>query len=278
MQTDDLSISSSDSVRARESPPVRAIAAPLPFSRFVRSVAVSGGRWAYELLHWWGAALLVLALCGVVVSVSLTAGPLWLAIIVVAAVLFAIVLEGAYATTVSEIADAQRVLSAMQQQLATVTAERDKALEPSRLALRIEGLMTGELNSELALQPTIRATNPSREPIAISEWTATLEYEGRTHTLRHMLGATSLAGSIDLPFLDRIHPLPPGQTAGLLLFVTPRVRMDPFIRAVSISSEDSILLSVRLVGARDQEWATTVDVRALAQQFMRTVPATDEPR
>jgi hypothetical protein len=79
---------------------------------FARSVLVNGGRSLYELLHWWGATLLGLALCGVAVSASISALPSWAAVVVVAAALIVFVVIGAHRTTVEAIADAKKKIEA----------------------------------------------------------------------------------------------------------------------------------------------------------------------
>ena len=70
---------------------------------------MNGGRSLYEVLHWWGAILLGLAVFGgVAVSASIAALPLWAAIVVVAVALIVFIVVGAHRTTVKAITDAKK--------------------------------------------------------------------------------------------------------------------------------------------------------------------------
>lgn len=244
----------------------------LPFRSFARSVLVNGGKSAYEFLGLWGAAVSALALAGVVVGVSVAGLPLWLAILVVALMFAVFQLKGAHTTAIGALRAARGEIESVRAELANVTAELDTALSPTTLVLDIPGVLMGERDYEAVMQPTVRATNPGQSGLVIHDWAAKLEYRGSVHDLRHEIGQQRLEGSLDLPFADRLGPLPPGQTAGLLQFAVPGVRKDAVVGAIDSPDAGPATLSLTLKGANDQTWSTAVDLRALGDERRAEVP------
>jgi hypothetical protein len=142
----------------------------------------------------------------------------------------------------------------------------------SHLDLHIEGVMVGETDYEALLQPTITVNNTGIGEAVVHGWLATLEFAGQLHDLRHVFGQGRLRGSVDLPFLDRIGPLGPGQTHGLLQFAVPGVRQVPVVDSLKAPGEPvKLLLTLRGRGRR--QWHAEADLRALASQKYASVPA-----
>jgi hypothetical protein len=230
---------------------------------FAGSVLVNGARSAYEFLHWWGAIVSALAFAGVVVSVSVAALPLWLAILVIAVIFAVFQLKGAHTTTIEAVRGAREIQSA-RADLKHVAAELNADVSPTDLSLGIPGVLIGERNFEAVLQLTVRATNRGESALVIHEWATTLEYAGTAHELRHEIGQQRLSGSLDLPFADRVGPLARGQSVLLLQFVVPGTAKDAVVAAVDSPGAGPVTLSLTVTGAQDQTWSNDVDLRALS--------------
>jgi hypothetical protein len=142
----------------------------------------------------------------------------------------------------------------------------------SRLDLHIEGVLIGEADFETLLQLTVRANNTGTGEAVVHGWTARLALSGRTHDLRQVLGQDRLHGSVDLPFLDRIGPLRPGQTAGLLQFAVPALRQSAILEALD-SWAEPIKLLLELKGGGRRSWRTEADLQALATQKRASAPS-----
>lgn len=154
-----------------------------------------------------------------------------------------------------------------------ITAERDAALSSTGLLLHVGGVVLGEADDGAVLQPTVSVTNPGASGLGVYGWQATLEYAGETHELRHLFGQQPLHGSLDLPFLDRIGPLHPGQTTGLLQFLAPDLRQLDVVSAFNSPDGGPMTLLLRLSGPHGQAWETSADLRALSQEALREFPS-----
>lgn len=158
--------------------------------------------------------------------------------------------------------------------LAWLGAElRSRRQSRTTLDMSIGGVMIGDVDECAVLQPTVSVQNNATATVPIYGWHATLELEGRNYDLRHLFGQDRLRGSLDLPALDQVAPLPPGQTAGLLQFAVPDMRQEAVVAALA-QSKRPLQLRLELLGSKGRRWRTESDLRHLAAQKRATVPAT----
>jgi hypothetical protein len=145
----------------------------------------------------------------------------------------------------------------------------------SHLDFHIEGVLIGETDYEALLQPTIKVSNTGIGGVVVHGWQAKLELSGQAHDLRHVFGQGRLRGSVDLPFLNRIGPLEPGQTYGLLQFAVPGLRQALILDVLdSPGGPVKLLLEARGQGRR--KWHAEADLSALAAQKLASTPVSED--
>jgi hypothetical protein len=143
----------------------------------------------------------------------------------------------------------------------------------THLGLHVGGVIISEADCDALLQITVQVRNPGTESVPVYGWRTVLMIAGRAHDLRHVYGHDRVHGSVDLPFLDRLGPLAPGQAAGLLQFSVPGMRQAPVVEA--LDAPDPLVLQLELDGRGRRKWRTAVDLRELAAEKRTERPANE---
>lgn len=128
------------------------------------------------------------------------------------------------------------------------------------LAFSVEKIMLGEYTEGVVFQPTVEAQNNEVASVVVHNWKGRLEMGGQSHSLRRAVGQAKLAEGLDLPFLDRIGPLPPGPTVAHLQFVAdgmPKAQVE-----AAMSARSPVVLSVEVMAGKHR-WQTTTDLSSL---------------
>jgi hypothetical protein len=110
------------------------------------------------------------------------------------------------------------------------------------LAFKVEKLAINEFAEGAVLQVTLEGQNNEDSSVVMHDWRACLDIGEQTRRLRRAVGQPRLPGTLDLPFLDRIGPLPPGPTDAQLHFVVDGMRQSEVDKA--LSSGTPVVLSV----------------------------------
>jgi len=144
------------------------------------------------------------------------------------------------------------------------------------LVFKLEKLVLGEWRATptsppfAVIQPTLEAENGETAAVVMHEWRAHLEMTGTTYHLRQLVGQPALEGGLQLPFLDRIGPLPPGPTAAHLQFAVDGVRREQVRNAMTAGNPLFLTVEVR---SGKHWWKTKKDISELPMQQQPALPS-----
>jgi hypothetical protein len=134
------------------------------------------------------------------------------------------------------------------------------------LVFNVEKIVLGEWRATLdgppfaVLQPTLEAENDETTAVVMHEWRGRLEMMGTTYQMRRLVGQPALESGLQLPFLDRIGPLPPGPTTAHLQFAVDGVGRPQVSEA--LASGGAVLLTVE-VRSGGHWWTAQKDLSTL---------------
>lgn len=142
------------------------------------------------------------------------------------------------------------------------------SVTPPALAFKLEKAVINQVAEGAVIQPAVEAQNDENISVVMNDWRAHLAVGSHTHQLRREVGQSQLAGGLDLPFLDRIGPLPPGPTIAHLRFVVVGVTQEQLVEAIG-AGPAVLTLEVR----SGKHWSQASLDLSQAPKETRAVPA-----
>lgn len=142
------------------------------------------------------------------------------------------------------------------------SAATARAVRPNVVFL-IEKLALSERDYEAVLQPAVEVQNNEGTPVVMHDWRARLVIAQATHRLRRVIGQARIEQGLELPFLDRMGPLPPGPTLAHIQFAVEGMRQAQVDDAMESGSP--VVLTVEVQSGRHW-WQAEVDLSALPRE------------